>query len=248
MLKKVIEILFGKKHSDLYCEYRRELFDEYGVKSYSQEGEDMILKRIFEGVKNGFYVDIGAHHPKRFSNTYYFYKKGWRGVNVDAMPKSMDAFRRARPQDINVEKAISEKKEKLTYYLFNEPALNGFSKVLTEKRARLNHYDVIDELILETGTLECVLDEYLPVNQVIDFLSIDVEGLDYSVLKSNCFKKYRPKVILVEVLNFSLDHMDKNEVFRLLESSGYCFFSKCVNTIIFMEASFWQIKMKQPRI
>ena len=51
--------------------------------SYSQEGEDMVLKRIFDKQTKGFYIDVGAHHPKRFSNTYNFYLKGWKGINID---------------------------------------------------------------------------------------------------------------------------------------------------------------------
>lgn len=75
-------------------------------KSYSQEGEDMILSRIFGDKKNGFYVDVGAHHPFRFSNTYLFYKRGWLGINIDAMPGSMRLFDRFRKNDINIESAI----------------------------------------------------------------------------------------------------------------------------------------------
>ena len=43
------------------------IFDIYAIKSYSQEGEDMILRRMFERQQRGFYVDVGAHHPRRFS-------------------------------------------------------------------------------------------------------------------------------------------------------------------------------------
>ena len=85
----------------------------------------MILNRFFERKRNGFYVDVGAHHPKRFSNTYTFYKKGWRGVNIDAMPGSMEKFKKIRPRDINLEFAISNKNGTLVYHMFNEPALNG---------------------------------------------------------------------------------------------------------------------------
>ena len=53
-------------------------------KSYSQDNEDLFLNEYFEKISNGFYVDIGCHHPKRFSNTYLLYKKGWKGVNIDA--------------------------------------------------------------------------------------------------------------------------------------------------------------------
>ena len=84
------------------------LYDRAFIKAYAQEGEDLILYRIFEQTPPGFYVDIGAHHPCCFSSTYLFYQRGWRGINIDAMPGSMDLFRRIRPRDINLESAISE--------------------------------------------------------------------------------------------------------------------------------------------
>jgi hypothetical protein len=71
--------------------------DPHAIKSYSQEGEDMILRRIFEGQEKGFYVDVGAHHPRRFSNTYYFYKLGWAGVNLEPNPDALIAFKADRP-------------------------------------------------------------------------------------------------------------------------------------------------------
>jgi len=63
-------------------------------KSYSQDGEDVVLASFYENMKNyrGFYVDIGAHHPVRFSNTWMFYKNGWKGINIDPTPGSMKAF------------------------------------------------------------------------------------------------------------------------------------------------------------
>ena len=111
-------------------------FDNYFFKSYSQEGEDMILNKIFEFKKNGFYIDIGAHHPKRFSNTYFFYKKGWMGINVDAKPGSMYLFNKIRPRDINLEIGLNNEKSVLKYYSFNEPALNTFDKELADERSR----------------------------------------------------------------------------------------------------------------
>lgn len=72
----------------------------YSKPSYSQEGEDRLLDRYFGNRANGFFVDVGAHHPHRFSNTYLFYKRGWRGINIDAMPDSMKAFKSMRPRDV----------------------------------------------------------------------------------------------------------------------------------------------------
>lgn len=101
-------------------------FFQYGRNSYSQEGEDLILNRLFANKDKGFYIDIGAHHPYRFSNTYLFYLNGWTGINIDAMPGSMTPFKSKRPKDINLEVPILDKEGIMTYYQFNEPALNGF--------------------------------------------------------------------------------------------------------------------------
>ena len=213
-------------------------FDGYAQKSYSQEGEDMILKRLFEKQSTGFYIDVGAHHPRRFSNTYLFYKKGWRGINIDAMPNSMKRFNRFRPRDINIEKPISGKKQILTYYGFNEPALNGFSKELSEERNGKSGYFIEFTHDIETCTLEEVLDNNLPESQEIDFLSIDVEGLDFEVLKSNNFKKYRPKIILIEILNSSLNDIQKNKVSIYLKSADYHVYAKSINTVVFIDNFF----------
>src|SRR5713226_7824178 len=101
--------------------------DEFSHVSYSQFGEDMVLKKIFQDKPDGFYVDVGAFHPKYYSNTYLLYLKGWKGINIDATPGSMEAFKRIRPRDCNLEMPIGSRKQTLTYYMFEEPAFNGFS-------------------------------------------------------------------------------------------------------------------------
>ena len=237
-MKTILKKVLPKRLIELLVVLRGSYFDGYALRSYSQEGEDMILRRVFEQQYSGFYVDVGAHHPKRFSNTYFFYKRGWSGINIDAMPGSMKFFEKIRPRDINIEKPISNKKRILTYYAFNEPALNGFSKELSEARDKKNNYKIEFTKDLETCTLENLLDEHLPTGQVIDFLSIDVEGLDFDVLKSINLKKYRPRVVLVEILGSSLSDMRQEEIFKFLEHWNYFVFAKAVNTVIFKSGSF----------
>src|ERR1700756_330529 len=111
-----------------FRQFRGRFFPVYARVSYSQEGEDMVLDRFLEHRHSGFYVDVGAHHPKRFSNTLRLYRRGWRGLNIDANPDSIRLFRRARPKDINVEAGVSSNRQLLTYFAFNEPALNTFDR------------------------------------------------------------------------------------------------------------------------
>lgn len=239
MLKKILKLILPKSVIKKIINFKNEYLDGYALKSYSQEGEDMILRRLFEKQQTGFYVDVGAHHPKRFSNTYFFYKRDWRGINIDAMPNSMKAFAKIRPRDINIEKPVSDKKEVLTYYAFNEPALNGFSKKLSEKRDGQENYFVEFTIDIQTSTLEEILDNSLPKDQKIDFLSIDVEGLDFIVLKSINFEKYKPKAILVEILGSSLKDIEENEITTYLEQYDYSIYAKAVNTVIFIENKFY---------
>ncbi len=204
--------------------------------SYSQEGEDMILSRFFAGKSQGFYIDVGAHHPQRFSNTYYFYLQGWRGINLDAMPGSMATFNKIRPRDINLEIAISDTQQKLTYYAFNEPALNGFCKNLANEYENLEQYKIVSQHEIKTHTLNEILDEYLPQDQAIDFLSVDVEGLDYQVLKSNNWKKYRPRIVLAEALRTnSIAEASQSNVSLLMNEQNYQLCFKTFNTLIFKE-------------
>ncbi|WP_373526227.1 hypothetical protein [Nostoc sp.] len=95
--------------------------------SHSQFGEDMVVRFLTNDSTLGFYVDIGAHHPVYISNTYHFYSKGWRGINIDAIPGSMDVFKVLRPKDINLELCLSPLEgEEIDFFIFDRPAFNTF--------------------------------------------------------------------------------------------------------------------------
>lgn len=209
------------------------LFDRYGYVSYSQEGEDMIVKRFMEHVGRGFYVDVGAYHPKRFSNTYYFYKKGWRGINIDATPGSMQLFNKLRPRDINLEVAVSNTEETLTFHKFNNAPINTFSKELSRKRNHHGPFKIREEVPMKTKPLSKILDRHLSPDQEIDFLTIDVEGMDLQVLQSNNWQRYRPTLVLVEELNF--DSIENSEVAEFLDRQGYHFCAKTYNTVFYQK-------------
>lgn len=212
--------------------------------SYSQEGEDRILARIFGFNRNsGFYVDVGAFHPQEHSNTYLFYQNGWQGINIDARPGSMEIFKKIRPRDINLEIPISNTKQKLTYYIFNYPSLNGFSQKLSLERDRTGmgglKAKLVSQIELETSTLSEILDKYLPINQTIDFLNIDVEGLDYGVLQSNNWDKYKPKIILVEDTEMiTINQNAETPITSFMKEKGYQLFGKTVYTLIFKAEDF----------
>lgn len=229
----------SKEHIMNYIKDKLGLYFEHipvrhGNTSYSQEGEDILLSRLLEGKKKGFYIDIGAHHPKRFSNTYFFYQRGWRGINIDAMPGSMKLFRKIRPRDINLELGISKIEQELTYYIFNEPALNTFSeKLASEREKKFSQYTVIDKKKLICKTLESVLNEHLKEKTRIDFMSIDVEGLDLEVIQSLNLSKYRPQIILIESLENDYLKITNTDLYNYLSKYDYKVIAKTKNTFFF---------------
>ncbi|MBP7496979.1 MAG: FkbM family methyltransferase [Bacteroidales bacterium] len=209
------------------------VYNKYKLTYYhSQIGEDILLNRIFEKkIKNGemgFFVDVGAYHPYHLSNTYFFYKNGWRGINIEPRPGSAKFFNKERPRDINLELAISDKKETLKYYMFKSKysIVNTFCIEDTEEvnlNVRKYNRKVIE---IQTYPLSEVLDKYLPSGQEIDFLSIDVEGLDFNVLRSNNWKKYRPKILLVELYAKNIDEIKNHQIYLYLANLNYKFLDK----------------------
>mgnify|MGYP002837319667 CR=1 FL=1 len=172
---------------------------------FSQFGEDAALLWLMSGKPSGFYVDVGAYHPVKFSNTYLFYlTEGWRGINIDANPQSIRLFDEERPRDINVCAGISDKEEVLKYYQFEEGAINSLSE---EKAQELiaNGMQPISMEEVHTKTLKQLFEEHLPQGQGIDFMSVDCEGLDLQVLQSNDWDLFRPGILLAE------EHTDKTK-------------------------------------
>jgi FkbM family methyltransferase len=210
-----------------------------GRACYSWEGEDVLIGKISQdylGISAGFYVDVGAHHPFFLSNTQYLYERGWRGVNIDATPGSMNAFREHRPEDINLELGVSPTPGILTFSVFSATELNGFlpEEVLRQHKAR--GFERTGEIEIETRTLSSILSAHAVDN--IDLLSIDVEGMDENILRSLDFQRWRPKLIIAEVLGASdMASVQRHSITLLLAQNGYTLFSRLHFSAVFMDAA-----------
>jgi FkbM family methyltransferase len=205
----------------------------YHALSFSQEGEDGVLQRLFERKSEGFYVDVGSHHPQRFSNTYRFYLRGWNGINIDPLPGNKARFDALRQRDTTLELGISDCPGKLEYYSFQEPAFNTFNPGVAKSR----NSPLLSKEYVKVSRLQDVLDEHLPRGQKIDFLSIDVEGLDLQVLRSNNWQRFRPAYVLAETLGMrDVYQVINSELHSYMRSQGYSLYAKCVNTLFFVDS------------
>ncbi len=205
-----------------------------GKLSYSQAGEDLILDLIFLNKKKGFYIDIGAYHPILSSNTYYFYKKGWRGINIDALSSTIKLFNRKRKNDINIEAGINDEEVEMKFYVFKNSSYNTFNSEIVNDILKVT--ELVSTKNIITKKLSSILSNYNIAE--IDFISIDVEGLELNVLKSLDWRVYRPKVILVEDLSYSQGFND-NKVHLFLNSLNYIYFCKTVTNSFYLDKEFF---------
>ncbi len=200
--------------------------------SFSIGAEDLVLIHILQDIQQGFYVDIGAFHPEKHSNTFLLHKYGWSGINIDAMPSVIDLFKQARPNDINLEIGIADKAGSLDFYISqNNTLFNSFDANFQQD---LLSQDV-KKITVATKPLAMILDENLPKNRRIDALLIDVEGFELKVLQSNNWGKYRPRIILIEDFTTFVDELPQNECVQFLQTQGYRVLHKIPNGIIFSE-------------
>ncbi|WP_083522075.1 FkbM family methyltransferase [Desulfovibrio fairfieldensis] len=217
-----------KKIANICNEY------SYGSICYGQNAEDMIAEKFFDTNYKGFYVDIGAHHPQRFSNTYSFYQKGWRGINIDPLPGSMTHFEKERNEDINLEICVSADSGIVKYYLFDEPAYNTISEERAEKVLSLNVTRLKNIIDIQSKPLADLLDRYVPKGKSIDLMSIDVESMELPVLMTNNWEKFLPKLIIIESLisTYGDIYMVKNDpAIRFLVGIGYEIVGKVLNVV-----------------
>lgn len=186
--------------------------------SYSQNGEDILLSHhVFNSQNAGFYVDVGAHHPKRFSNTYLLYQKGWSGINIDPIP-GMEKIFAERKRDTNINAGISDHSSIIKYYEFSKGALNTFEAEIAKKQSQKYGEPTIKEV--SVMRLDGILNKYA-VGKKIDFLNIDVEGYERQVLNSNDWQNYCPTVIAIEDQELNIENPSKSSTYVFLKSKGY---------------------------
>jgi FkbM family methyltransferase len=163
--------------------------------SFSQYGEDLLLAISLLPTRRGTYVDVGAYHPWKTSNTYKLYLRGWSGVTIEPNPDVAPLFRRVRPRDIHVVSGVAPELSELKYYRFEDGKLNTFSE--QQARVYLDQGSPHGEpQLVSCRPLQAILDDH-GLGE-IDLLSVDCEGYDLAALQSLDFSRNRPTAILVE--------------------------------------------------
>jgi FkbM family methyltransferase len=194
---------------------------------YADNGEDVIIRSLFNHKKNGFYVDVGCYHPIKASLTYMLYKKGWYGLNIDISKDSINLFKIARPKDTNLNIGISNKKGEDYYYQLGHINQANSFKV----------YENAKKIKVEISTLDEVIKK-LKIKK-IDFLNIDAEYKDLEALQGISLESVRPTLITIEDADrYDMANVIISDVYKYLISKNYFLFSRTVCTSFYLDKKY----------
>jgi len=198
--------------------------------SYSQNGEDEILWRLFEHQPTGIFVDIGSHDGKVLSNTLSFEEAGWKGICAEAHPVHARACVKNRPNSMVVNAAISfEDREEVTFYATDMGHLSTLDKNMEGyfRMAYKKHFKGFHPVTVPMCTVNTLLQK--AGYSSVDFVSIDVEGSELNVLRGFYVSVFRPRVILTEAM---LADSEKT-LMEYMKIRNYIFARKTGNNLFF---------------
>jgi FkbM family methyltransferase len=179
-----------------------------GNLSHAQNGEDLILWNLFTsprilGIERPTYLDIGAFDPVIYSNTFLFYQNGCRGALVEPNPARWGRLESVRPEDRLYKAGIGlTAAAEADFYVIgggaNGDVLSTFSReeaeTVGEKFGR--EYRIEKVLKMPLLNINDIMQEHF--RGAPNLVSIDTEGLDFDILKSIDFERFRPEVFCVE--------------------------------------------------
>jgi methyltransferase, FkbM family len=251
LLKKLVQLLFNCtiQYPTVYDAMQRTFSKISNLLyiteiSYATNFEDMIAKFYCNQHRNrngGFYVDVGALDPFRFSNTYALYLAGWKGINIEPRRDCIQKFERYRKSDINLNIGISSETREMDYYSFQEPAYNTTQKERADYVIQQGYSQLIHSYKIKTLPLRDVFASNGVPATGIDFLAIDVEGHELSVLQSNDWQLYRPFFIAMESLmsrenGYNIQYLDEDPAVKFLLKQGYHIVAKVRNKLFFVDS------------
>lgn len=212
--------------------------------SFSQCGEDLILQQLFMvlGISKVTYLDIGAHHPTYLSNTYLFYLAGGEGVCIEPDPVLFETFSLKRPRDKSINCGVGVEAGDADFFVMSTSTLNTFSKDEAERYQSYGQHRIIKSIKIRLENINDILANYF--NKIPNLISIDVEGLDYLILKSFDFMRFRPAVFCLETLSYTEDKSERklSEIIELMHENGYMTYADTYINTIFVDKAVWEMR------
>ena len=212
--------------------------------SFAQAGEDLIVDFVVNAlqIKRFTYLDIGAHHPTLFSNTYLFYQRGFRGVLVEPDPELCARIKAKRPEDLCIEAGVGlGTSGSASFFMMSTKTLNTFSESEAKRYESMGTHRIERVLKIPMIGLGDILSEHFG-DRDPTLISIDIEGLDFEVLSTLDFSRRRPTVICIETLSYSETRQEVKDqrIARLMLENGYLAYADTYINTIFVDAERWR--------
>jgi FkbM family methyltransferase len=204
-------------------------------RSYSQSGEDKILRHLFNNRKQETitYLDIGTNHPVVSNNTFLFYRTGSRGVCVEPNPRFANLIRRYRPRDVCLDIGLGTNGASVAdFYVMSAHTLSTFSKDDAEELDRLGTYTIESVMQVPLRDVNSVVADHF--TRPPDLVSVDAEGWSEEIVRSFDFARSRPACFCVETITFSEsgDGRKIDGIFEVFENNEYGVYADTrINTI-----------------
>lgn len=203
-------------------------------RSYSQSGEDKILRHLFNNRKQETirYLDIGTNHPVVSNNTYLFYRTGSYGVCIEPNPRFVDMIRRYRPRDLCLGVGLGTTDGEAEFFVMSAHTLSTFSREEAEALDSQGKYTIESVIKVQVREINFVMDEYF--SSPPDLVSIDAEGWSEQLVRWFDFQRSRPFCFCVETITFSEDGTGKkiDGIFEVFEKNDYEVYADTrINTI-----------------
>lgn len=214
--------------------------------SYSQSGEDIIVRDILSRMKDAprhiTYMDIGGNDYKHFSNTYLMYSQGMSGIVIEANPELAEQLSKHRPRDLILNIGVGSSNSDMTFYTIAGGGYSSFNKEFIDNTLK-NHPDARLESTISVPvlTFDTIVEKYC--SEVPTIVSIDIEGDELPVLSTIDFSRYRPLIFIVESIYCS-QYIDLNakrsEIVSYMKDNGYHEYAFTGINSIFVDTSRFQ--------
>lgn len=144
----------------------------------------------------GCFIDVGAGHPKRGSNTYALYRRGWRGILIEPLAANVRRLKRHRSRDQVIHAACGRSCGETVVYEFDDYHFSTTSDTTVEDLS-LRGLRPIARHQVSLVSLESLDIQACPSQPSL--LSVDVEGTDLDVLEGNDWTQFLPRVVCIEL-------------------------------------------------
>ncbi|VXC91879.1 putative SAM-dependent methyltransferase [Oceanicaulis sp. 350] len=211
-------------------------------RSYSQFGEDVFIEGIYDRlfkergieIERGTIVDVGCFRPVVYSNSYRFFRRGWASINIDPSDAAIAAFRRSRPQSINLACAVGPEATTAIFYNFGSRSVYNtlHAPTAAEVAKRLGADPSKTEV--PVIPLRTLLEKHLLEPETFEILSVDAEGYDVEIIKSNDWNQFRPRIVIVERHNFDFC-IEESELCQFMKKAQYVCYAYCNPNLVFLD-------------